>query len=98
MLKDFERWLRSINESADDSLLEAFEHIFTLYRLKVPSLLRKTLTSRNPIESMFAAVSNCEGSNKRFCNSFTSQRWLASILLYCGKTFIRSRDTGTLNG
>jgi len=53
MLKEFEIWLRGINESAADSLLEAFEDILTLHRLKVPGLLRKTLTCTNPIESMF---------------------------------------------
>jgi len=53
MLKDFEKWLRGINESAADSLMEALEDILTLHRLKAPALLRKTLTSTNPIESMF---------------------------------------------
>jgi transposase-like protein len=44
MLEESEKWLRGINESAADSLLEAFEDILTLHRLKVPGLLRKTLT------------------------------------------------------
>jgi transposase-like protein len=56
MLLDFEKWLRVINESAADSLLEAIEEILTLHRLKVPTLLRKTLHSTNPIESMFSTV------------------------------------------
>ena len=49
MLMDFEKWLRGLNESAADSLLEAIEEILTLHRLKVPALLRKTLHSTNPI-------------------------------------------------
>jgi hypothetical protein len=57
MLVDMEKWLRCINESAADSLLEAIEGILTLHRLKVPALLRKTLHSTNPIESMFSTVS-----------------------------------------
>lgn len=44
MLMDFERWLRGINESAADSLLEAIEEILTLHRLKVPAILRQTLS------------------------------------------------------
>ena len=43
MLQEFERWLRGINESAADSLLEALEEVLTLHRLKVPALLRKSL-------------------------------------------------------
>ena len=40
MLLECERWLRGINESAADSLLEALEEILTLHRLKVSALLR----------------------------------------------------------
>lgn len=89
MLKEFETWLRAINESAADSLLEAFEDILTLHRLKVPGLLRKTLTCTNPIESMFSTVRDCEGNIKRYRNSAMSQRWLATVLLHCEKGFRR---------
>ena len=37
MLRELEAWLRSKNESAADSLLEAFEELLTLHRLKVPA-------------------------------------------------------------
>jgi len=89
MLEEFEKWLRGINESAADSLLEAFEEILTLHRLKVPGLLRKTLTCTNPIESMFSTVRECEGNIKRYRNSAMSQRWLATVLLHCEKGFRR---------
>lgn len=89
MLLEFEHWLRSINESAADSLLEAIEEILTLHRLKVPALLRKTLHSTNPIESMFATVRDCEGNIKRYRDSKMSQRWLAAVCLHCEKTFRR---------
>jgi len=89
MLQEFEKWLRGINESAADSLLEAFEDILTLHRLKVPGLLRKTLTCTNPIESMFSTVRDCEGNIKRYRNSAMSQRWLATVLLHCEKGFRR---------
>jgi putative transposase len=89
MLKEFEVWLRGINESAADSLLEAFEEILTLHRLKVPAVLRKTLHSTNPIESMFSMVRDCEGNIKRYRTSSMRQRWLASVLLHCEKRFRR---------
>jgi transposase-like protein len=96
MLMEFEKWLRGINESAADSLLEAFEEILTLHRLKVPALLRKTITSTNPIESMFSKVRDCEGNIKRNRNSAMSQRWLASVLLYCEKGFKRVKGFASI--
>ena len=89
MLQEFEKWLRGINESAADSLMEAFEDILTLHRLKVSGLLRKTLACTNPIESMFSTVRDCEGNIKRYRDSAMSQRWLATVLLHCEKGFRR---------
>jgi transposase-like protein len=89
MLLDFEKWLRSINESAADSLKEAMTEILTLHRLKVSASLRKTLTSTNPIENMFSNVRDCETNIKRYRGSVMSQRWLAAVLLHCEKRFRR---------
>ena len=91
MLLDLEKWLRSKNESAADSLLEAFEELLTIHRLKVPALLRKTLTSTNPIESMFSLVRQCEKNIKRSRGSKMLQRWLGSVLLYCEQQFHKVR-------
>ena len=89
MLKELEQWLRTLNESAADFLLEAMEEILTLHRLKVPALLRKTLHSTNPIESVFSQVRHCEKNIKRYRNSRMAQRWLASVLLHAETTFRR---------
>lgn len=89
MLLELEAWLRAKNESAADSLLEAFEELLTLHRLKVPGLLRKTLMSTNPIESMFSSVRHCERNLKRSRGSKMLQRWLGSALLYCEGQFNR---------
>lgn len=89
MLRDFEQWLSRINESAAESLREACEEILTLHRLRVPALLRKTLHSTNPIESMFSTVRDCEGNLKRYRGSRMSQRWLAAVLLHCEQGFKR---------
>jgi putative transposase len=96
MLVDMEKWLRSINESAADSLLEAIEEILTLHRLKVPALLRKTLHSSNPIESMFSTVRDAESNIKRYRNSKMMQRWLAAVLLYSEKGFRRIKGYASI--
>lgn len=88
-LMSFEKWLREINESAADSLLEASEEILTLHRLQVPKLLRKTLHSTNPIESTFSQVRRAEGNLLRYRGSKMSQRWLGSCLLYAETQFRR---------
>ncbi|MCL5023275.1 MAG: transposase [Nitrospirae bacterium] len=96
MLSDMEKWLRGINESAADSLLEAFEEILTLHRLKIPGLLRKTLHSTNPIESMFSTVRDAEGNIKRYRNSKMMQRWLAAVLLHAEKGFRRIKGYASI--
>jgi putative transposase len=96
MLLDFETWLRRINESAADSLMEAIEELLTLHRLKIPALLRKTLHSTNPIESMFSTVRDCEGNIKRYRHSRMMQRWLASVLLHCEKGFHRIKGFASI--
>lgn len=96
MLLDMEKWLRSINESAADSLMEAIEEILTVHKLKVPGLLRKTLHSTNPIESMFSKVRDAEGNIKRYRNSKMMQRWLASVLLYSEKGFRRIKGYASI--
>jgi len=92
-----EKWLRDINESAADSLLEAMEELLTLHRLKVPALLRKTLRSTNPIESMFSTVRDCEGNIKRYRGSKMSQRWLAAVILHCEKGFKRVKGASMIS-
>ena len=89
MLLELEAWLRTKNESAADSLLEAFEELLTVHRLKVPALLRKTLLSTNPIESMFSLVRHSERNIKRSRGSAMLHRWLGTVLLYCEQQFNR---------
>ena len=89
MLKDFEQWLRQINESAAESLREALEEGLSLHRLEVPVLLRMTLHSTNPMESMFFMVGDCEGNLQRYRGSEMAQRWLGDVLLHCGQGFRR---------
>lgn len=87
MLKELDGWLREKNVSAADSLLEAFEELLTLHRLKIPTMLRTSLMTTNPIESMFSTVRHCERNLKRSRGSKMLQRWLGSVLLYCEGQF-----------
>lgn len=87
MLQELEAWLRTKNESAATSLREAFEELLTLHRLKGPPLLRKTLISTNPIESMFSLVRHSERNLKRTRGSAMLQRWLGTVLLCCEQRF-----------
>lgn len=89
MLRELETWLRTKNESAAASLVEAFEELLTLHRLQVPALLRKTLLSTNPIESMFSLVRHSERNIKRTRDSRMLQRWLGTVLLACEGRFRR---------
>lgn len=91
MLLELEKWLRSKNESAAESLLEAFDELLTLHRLKVAALLRKTLMTTNPIESMFSTVRHCERNLKRSRSTAMLQRWLGTVLLHCEQHFHRVR-------
>jgi len=97
MLMDFEKWLRKKNDSAANSLLEAIEEILTVHRLQVPALLRKTLHSTNPIESMFSTVRHCEGNIKRYRGSKMMCRWLASVLIHAESNFRRIKGHGSIN-
>ena len=63
--------------------------MLTLHRLKVPALLRRTLHSTNPIESMFSTIRDCEGNIKRYRGSQMAQRWLAAVCLHCETGFRR---------
>lgn len=89
MLRELEAWLRTKNESAAESLVEAFEELLTLHRLNVSALLRKTLLSTNPIESMFSLVRHSERNIKRTRGSRMLQRWLGTVLLACEGRFRR---------
>ena len=87
MLQEFERWLRDINESAADSLVEALEEVLMLHKLKVPALLRARACTRrilsracSPWFAVASATSNAsvaarcasDGSLPCFCTASNS--------------------------
>jgi len=86
-LKKLETWLENINPSSAESLRECFSELLTVHRLDVPPLLRKSLHSTNPIESMFAQVSDQTRRIKRMQRGRMAQRWVGSALLHAEKRF-----------
>ena len=80
-LKSLEKWLEGINPSAAESLRGCLEELLTVHRLEIPPLLRKTLHSTNPIESMFSHVGRVTGKIKSYKKEKMAQRWVAAALL-----------------
>lgn len=89
-LKKLEEWLEAINPSAAESLRECQEELLTVHRLEVPTLLRKSLYSTNPIESMFAQSTWMQGNIKNMrTGKNMPRRWLGTTLLNAEKKFRR---------
>lgn len=86
-LGNLEQWLETINPSAAASLRECAEQLLTVHHLCIPPLLRKTLHSTNPIESMFSQVSTKMGRIKTIKKGKMGQRWVATALLEAEKHF-----------
>jgi len=84
-LKDHEtlvHWLGELNLEAQNSLLEANLETLTVIKLNVPNLLRKTLWSTNPIESIFDKVRSKSNRVKNWSSGVDQiSRWSATILL-----------------
>jgi putative transposase len=84
-----EKWLRGINPSAANSLLEALEEILVVHKLQVPEELRKVLSTTNGIENLFSTTRHREKNLKNYSPLYRgkpvkknlSQRWLATVLL-----------------
>lgn len=99
-----ERWLRGVNPSAANSLLEALEEILTMHRLDVPEDLRRVLSTTNGIENVFSVVRHREKNVKNYSAMYRgksvkkdlSQRWLATVLLNAEEGFRRVKGYGDI--
>lgn len=89
---DLVHWLGHINHAALTSLEEAQMETLTVIRLSVPPMLRTTLSSTNPIESMFS-IQKPKVSRVKNWRSGPNQvmRWAATALLDAEKRFNRVR-------
>lgn len=94
------RQLERINPSAAHSLEEGLEETLTVHRFGVGALLRRTLSSTNPIESCLSTVERVARNVKRWREGDQSLRWTATGLLEAEKKFNRIkgyREIGVLN-
>jgi len=74
------RYLEKLNPSAAASLREGLEELWTVHKLEVAGLLRKTLQTTNPIESCFSVSRTITGRVKRWRGDdmVSGGQWLPS--------------------
>jgi putative transposase len=83
------KYLERLNPSAASSLKEGLEETLTIHRLGITGLLRKTLSTTNPIESCFSVTRSITGRVKRWKEGDMVQRWAVAALLRAEKKFNR---------
>jgi transposase-like protein len=81
------RQLERINPSAARSLEEGLDETLTLHRLGVSSLLRRSLSTTNIIESCLSTVRHVARNVKRWQGGDHLTRWTAAGLLEAEKKF-----------
>jgi transposase-like protein len=79
--------LMELNPSAARSLEEGMEDTLAVHRLRVPSMLRRTLASTNVIESAFSIVDTVCRNVKRWRTGDHIERWVGSGLLVAERQF-----------
>jgi transposase-like protein len=85
------RQLERINPSAARSLEEGLEETLTLHRLGVGTMLRRSLSSTNLIESCLSTVRHVARNVKRWQGGDHIARWAAAGLLEAEKKFRKVR-------
>jgi putative transposase len=85
------RQLERINPSAARSLEEGMEETLTLHRLGLGSLLRRSLSSTNLIESCLSTVRQVTRNVKRWQGGDHIARWAAAGLLEAERKFRKVR-------
>jgi transposase-like protein len=83
------KYLERLNPSAAVSLKEGLEETLTIHKIGVTGLLRKTLSTTNPIESCFSVTRTITGRVKRWSGGDMVQRWAVAALLREEKRFKR---------
>ena len=77
--KELFTWLENISDACSNSLAEAEMDTLTVIKLKVSPLLKKTLLSTNPLESMFSVVAAKKARVKNWRSSKDqASRWAAA--------------------
>lgn len=91
-------WLSKMNYAALTSLKEAGMETLTVIKLKISPLLRRTLSSTNPIESAFSIVRDKVSRVKNWKSSSDQvMRWTAVSLIEAEKRFRAIKGYKDLN-
>ncbi len=88
-LQKIQSWLAGYSESAAASLEEAFEDLLTVYRMKLPERLRRSLNSTNLIESVYSRAGDLMGRVRYWRNESMAKRWSGAVMLRAEKGFRR---------
>jgi transposase-like protein len=83
------RELERTHPGAAASLKEGLPETLTVIRLGLPPILRRTLRSTNPIESMLSVCREHSANVKRWQNGQMALRWCAAGMLEAEKQFRR---------
>jgi transposase-like protein len=83
------KYLERLNPYAARSLEEGMEETLTVHKLGITGVLRKVLSSTNPIESCFSIMRMVTGRVKRWRKGAMIQRWAIASLLRAEKRFRR---------
>lgn len=86
---ELESVLKKINKSALDSYLEAKSDLLAIHDLKLSNILKKLLSTTNPIESLNSLIEEDMRRVKNWKNSEHFQRWLATYCLNSEKKMRR---------
>jgi transposase-like protein len=73
--------------SASSSLLEGLEETLTVHELKIPGLLRITLSNTNPIESAIGTATQVSSRVKNWQNGNQVLRWISSGFMIAEENF-----------
>ena len=80
-LNKLAEWLSRDHPSAAGSLREGLDEMFTINRLNLASILCRSLSTTNAIESSYSGVREKTRRVKRWQNASMALRWTASALL-----------------
>ena len=84
-------YLEEINPSAARSLEEGLEETLTVHRLRLPDILRRTLSTTNFIESILSISRDVMRDVKRWQGKDQRLRWVGSALLEAERRMHRIR-------
>jgi transposase-like protein len=89
LLKGIVRWLERINPDAGSSLREGLDETLTVVRLGLPVVLRRTLATTNPIESVLSMTRRVTARAARWRDGDMRRRWCVAGLLRAESKFNR---------